>query len=126
LIGSPDKVIAILKGDGIFVENDVADLGKLRANEERVINFVVANTSRDSIKIINTKSSCSCTVAIPAFPVTIERHTKMFLKFSFHAPEMAGSFTEFVEINSDVRPTRIVCRIIGSVDPKPVSWLKNP
>ncbi len=126
VIGPPPKVLAKLNGEVVFVDHKSEDLGSLRPDEERSIKFLVANLSRNPIKILQPKTSCSCTSANLAFPIMVEPFSDKSLEFTFHAPEALGSFIEYVEINSDARPNGILCRIVGSVAPKSAALLASP
>jgi hypothetical protein len=116
LIGPPPLILAKLRGETLFIHEKTIDLGKLKADDKRNVSFTVANLSRNALKIVSTKTSCSCTSAVPSFPITIEPSAKIPLDFAFKAPDSAGTFTEFIEIKSDGSPNVVVCRIIGSIE----------
>lgn len=63
--------------------------------------------------------------ATASFPTKIEPHSQTRLDFGFHAPETPGTFAEVIEIDSDAKPTRMICRVVGRVESKSVDAVSS-
>ncbi len=59
---SVDPILRALRGDPLVLDAYRVNLGDLRADEDRVVEFRISNRSKSEICLLGSRSSCTCVV----------------------------------------------------------------
>jgi len=113
--GSLAVAAAYLRGERLMIRPDVVDLGELREGEEREVCLEATNFGGVPVRIVGSRSNCSCTVTqdLPiTVPPGISREVRVFVKPAF--ADGTTVFSQDVVFFTDVR-AQPICRttIIG-------------
>jgi hypothetical protein len=107
--------IAYVAGEPVFVDRDVIDFSTMKEGEHYTASFSVRNLSSGNIRLIGSKSSCSCAV-VEGIPTVIEPGETTMARVRLHPRVASKPISESIDLytdNSEGRTIRI--RIRGTV-----------
>jgi len=81
----------------LSIEKKIVDFGKMKQGEVKATDFVLVNEGQSDLKIVKTKSSCSCTVARLA-TTTLKPGDRALLNVTFNSTGRRGNQQKSVTI----------------------------
>ncbi len=110
--GSVPAALAFARGERLVFEARSRDVGKVGAEQVRLVRFPYVNYSASPITIVGAKSSCTCTSA-GGLPVVVPPGGRGALEVRVRPGKGAGPFSGALEVYTDAgRSTSI--RLVAS------------
>jgi hypothetical protein len=104
---------AWLRGDPVHVLESVVDLGERPAGERAEAACVVWNFSRDPVRILGSRTSCSC-VVIDGLPMTIPPRSKKAIRVDVAVDSEPESFEQKAAFYTDQPEVEeFIFRVVG-------------
>ena len=117
--GSVSNGIAYLSGRSLLIDEEVIDLGVVRPNARARAAVVVRNLGRAEVRLLGSRSSCTCTV-LAGLPRLLPPRSAARFEVEVRVPDRAMSVDSAVEIFADHPTIRSVStRIIATVEASP-------
>ena len=115
--GSTPAMLAYLHGEHIYLDRTTATLDGVRANAKYDVPFALQNLTRQPIRIVGLKATCSCVVS-KDYPRTIPPMARVVVPVEYRPKAQGGSFHEVVTLftNAPTRPV-IQLAVVGTVTP---------
>ncbi len=116
VLGSPQDLIALFRGEAVSVHPETIDLGSGVAESRREANVTICNRSEDSVRLIGGTVDCACSV-VKDLPVMLGPGESRSITVSFLRPDKEGRFVHHPVIWTDSpRQRTLLLRIIGGVN----------
>lgn len=119
-VASAQTELQLEKGAKIKFNKEVHDYGDIKYDGDPYCEFIFTNEGNDTLKILNAKGSCGCTVPEwPKDPILPGKSGVIKVKYDTKRP---GEINKSVTITSNAvnEPTKVI-RIKGMVGPAPAS-----
>jgi HYDIN/CFA65/VesB family protein len=113
--GSFGSALSYLRGDHLIADAYAKSFGILRKGETSCVVFQLRNMSKEPIKLLGARTSCTC-VTIDGVPTTIEPETVSPLKVFVHSDTLSSRYEERISFFTDMadQPS-VTLRIFGII-----------
>lgn len=112
--GSSASALAYLRGDRLIPDTYTKSFGTVERGEICLLTFSLKNWTKQPIKVLGARSSCSCLVTSD-LPAVIPPMGQLSLRVSAHAKNVPGPYFEHVRVFTDSDEARLLLYVQGLI-----------